>query len=46
MDNPLAYPLTDEQRDILRLKEKCVHGIPIMVLARANIFANDPVLST
>ena len=41
MDNPLAYPLTEKQKNILREKEMCVHGIPTMVLAKANIFAND-----
>lgn len=40
MDNPLAYPLTKEQKEILQQKEMCVHGIPIEILARANLFVN------
>jgi hypothetical protein len=39
--NPLAYPLTEKQVHLLQQKEMCVHGIPILVLARANLFAND-----
>jgi hypothetical protein len=41
MDNPLAYPLTEAQKETLKQKEMCVHGIPVMILARANLFAND-----
>lgn len=41
MVNPLAYPLTKQEMDSLREKEMCVHGIPTLILARANMFAND-----
>ena len=41
MDNPIAYPLTNAQKEDLKQKEMCVHGIPTLVLARANVFAND-----
>jgi hypothetical protein len=40
MDNPLAYPLSDEQKKLLQQKEMCVHGIPIEILSRANLFVN------
>jgi hypothetical protein len=41
MDNPLAYKLTEAQKEELKQKEMCVRGIPILVLARANLFCND-----
>ena len=43
MDNfndPSKYPLTEKQMRDLQHKEMCVHGIPVEVLARANLFVN------
>ena len=40
MDNPLAYPLNEKQKEMLQQKEMCVHGIPVEILARANLFVN------
>ena len=34
------YPLTEKQLELLKQKEMCIHGIPVEVLSRANLFVN------
>ena len=36
------YQLTQAQVILLQQKEMCIDGIPVEVLARANLFQNTP----
>ena len=39
------YRFTDDQMALLREKEPVRFGVPVNVLAHANLFANDPELN-
>lgn len=34
------FLLTEQQMHLLQQKEMCVHGIPVEILARVNLFVN------